>query len=173
MIKLTLEERIARLEKLVTNEDVDDFASLRKEDSWPYIKQAIEDGDARALNKYAREGNFKQYHEPGWVTDALVKNNSDLATTKAACKIISRIVESNPDVVLWPSNIKNLNKTDNEYLIDFLVNNGFVEDFANARVTTGYGPERRSKLSPLILKVLSDNGIDPAETRKAALRRYR
>ena len=173
MRKLTLEERITRLEKLITNEEVDDFASLGMQDSWPYIEQAIEDGDVKALNKYAREGNFEQYHQPGWVTDTLVKNNSDLATTKAACKIISRIVEADPDAVLWPSNIKNLNKTDNEYLIDFLVNNGFVEDFVNARVSTGYGPGRMGKLSPLILKVLSDNGIDPAETRKAALRRYR
>ena len=143
-MKRKVESKLPR--RKVKNEEVDDFASLGMEDSWPYIEQAIENGDAKALNKYAREGNFEHYHEPGWITDTLVKNNSDLATTKAACKIISRIVKSNPDVVLWPSNIKNLNKTDNEYLINFLVNNGFVEDLVNARVSTGYGPARRSKL---------------------------
>ena len=165
MRKLTLEERIARLEKFIKNEDFDEpgeelFADLDMEDGWPLVEAAIKEGDVRALNKYAREGNF-EYYQAEWVVNKLIDNHSDLATTKAACKIISRIIKIDPDQALFPKTIRNLNRTDNEYLINFLVNNGFLDNIVGA------GP-RKNQLSPLVIKVLQDNGIDPVAARKKA-----
>lgn len=158
MRKLTLEERITRLEKLIRNEStVDD--NMGMEEALDFVEQAITDGDARALNQFARSGFTDLQAE--WIVNALIKNNADDATTRAACKIIAAIVKDDPDQALFPKTIRNLNKTDNEYLINFLVNNGFLDNIVGA------GP-RKNQLSPLVIKVLQDNGIDPIAARKKA-----
>lgn len=157
---LTLEQRVNQLEKsLLRNyESVDEdfqrrFSAMRMEEAWKIVADAIKSKDIELLNACANVG--RSDFDLSWFVKELIKTNADYKVTRATCKVLMPIIEKGEKAELWDDALKLLNNTSNEYLINFLIENGYAGSIV--------GGGRR--LSPLIKQVLDDNGISYTNVR--------